>query len=173
MAVSRQFLVAVTTTKRPPECFTDGHCGLMGLERARCSWLTPVVVGGCATSVCVVNQRQHVLVGAFGVQRHPHRKVRHRPGRQRPTLLLGPATRRDHRVHDVRRENLHQQTHRHQIRQPPVRLGLPPTTKRRHAQPGRDDTLLVDARGRAVVYGSANRPGWSPPCPGCSPSCGR
>ena len=27
-------------------------------------------------------------------------------------------------------------------------------TKRRHAQPGRDDTLLVDARGRAVVFGS-------------------
>ena len=26
-------------------------------------------------------------------------------------------------------------------------------TKRRHAQPGRDDTLLVDARGRAVVFG--------------------
>ena len=27
-------------------------------------------------------------------------------------------------------------------------------TKRRHAQPGRDDTLVVDARGRAVVFGS-------------------
>ena len=27
-------------------------------------------------------------------------------------------------------------------------------TKRRHAQPGRDDTVLVDARGRAVVFGS-------------------
>ena len=27
-------------------------------------------------------------------------------------------------------------------------------TKRRHAQPGRDDTLLVDARGRAVVFDS-------------------
>src|SRR5664280_2689269 len=27
-------------------------------------------------------------------------------------------------------------------------------TKRRHAQPGRDDTLLVDARGRAVVFGT-------------------
>jgi len=27
-------------------------------------------------------------------------------------------------------------------------------TKRRHAQPGRDDTLLVDARGRAMVFGS-------------------
>src|SRR5660397_114258 len=27
-------------------------------------------------------------------------------------------------------------------------------TKRRHAQPGRDDTLIVDARGRAVVFGT-------------------
>ena len=27
-------------------------------------------------------------------------------------------------------------------------------TKRRHAQPGRDDTLVVDARGRAVLFGS-------------------
>ena len=27
-------------------------------------------------------------------------------------------------------------------------------TKHRHAQPGRDDTLVVDARGRAVVFGS-------------------
>lgn len=25
-------------------------------------------------------------------------------------------------------------------------------TKRRHAQPGRDDTLLVDARGRPIIY---------------------
>ena len=27
-------------------------------------------------------------------------------------------------------------------------------TKRRHAQPGRDDTLVVDARGRAVLFAS-------------------
>ena len=32
-------------------------------------------------------------------------------------------------------------------------------TKRRHAQPGRDDTLLVDARGRAVVFGSGEPTG--------------
>jgi len=32
-------------------------------------------------------------------------------------------------------------------------------TKRRHAQPGRDDTLLVDARGRAVVFGSGEPSG--------------
>ena len=34
-------------------------------------------------------------------------------------------------------------------------------TKRRHAQPGRDDTLLVDARGRAVVFGSGEPTGLS------------
>src|SRR5512144_2959953 len=34
-------------------------------------------------------------------------------------------------------------------------------TKRRHAQPGRDDTLLVDARGRAVVFGSGEPSGLS------------
>jgi hypothetical protein len=32
-------------------------------------------------------------------------------------------------------------------------------TKRRHAQPGRDDTLVVDARGRAVVFGSGEPTG--------------
>jgi len=32
-------------------------------------------------------------------------------------------------------------------------------TKRRHAQPGRDDTLVVDARGRAVVFGSGEPSG--------------
>ncbi|MGB8383765.1 MAG: transposase, partial [Dermatophilaceae bacterium] len=32
-------------------------------------------------------------------------------------------------------------------------------TKRRHAQPGRDDTLLVDARGRAVVFSSGEPTG--------------
>ena len=32
-------------------------------------------------------------------------------------------------------------------------------TKRRHAQPGRNDTLLVDARGRAVVFGSGEPSG--------------
>jgi hypothetical protein len=32
-------------------------------------------------------------------------------------------------------------------------------TKRRHAQPGQDDTLLVDARGRAVIFGSGEPSG--------------
>jgi len=27
-------------------------------------------------------------------------------------------------------------------------------TKRRHAQPGRDDTVVTDARGRAVIFSS-------------------
>lgn len=39
-------------------------------------------------------------------------------------------------------------------------------TKRRHAQPGRDDTLLVDARGRAVVFGSGEPTGLSQTLPG-------
>lgn len=39
-------------------------------------------------------------------------------------------------------------------------------TKRRHAQPGRDDTLLVDARGRAVVFGSGEPSGLSVTLPG-------
>lgn len=39
-------------------------------------------------------------------------------------------------------------------------------TKRRHAQPGRDDTLLVDARGRAVVFDSGEPTGLSATLPG-------
>ncbi len=38
-------------------------------------------------------------------------------------------------------------------------------TKRRHAQPGRDDTLLVDARGRAVVFGTGEPTGLSSTLP--------
>ena len=38
-------------------------------------------------------------------------------------------------------------------------------TKRRHAQPGRDDTMLVDARGRAVVFGSGEPTGLSSTLP--------
>ena len=38
-------------------------------------------------------------------------------------------------------------------------------TKRRHAGPGRDDTLLVDARGRAVVFGSGEPTGLSSTLP--------
>ncbi len=39
-------------------------------------------------------------------------------------------------------------------------------TKRRHAQPGRDDTLVVDARGRAVVFDSGEPTGLSTTMPG-------
>jgi transposase len=39
-------------------------------------------------------------------------------------------------------------------------------TKRRHAQPGRDDTLLVDARGRVVVFGSGEPTGLASTLPG-------
>ena len=39
-------------------------------------------------------------------------------------------------------------------------------TKRRHAEAGRDDTLLVDARGRAVVFGSGEPTGLSSTLPG-------
>ena len=39
-------------------------------------------------------------------------------------------------------------------------------TKRRHAQPGRDDTLIVDARGRAVVFGSGEPSGLVSTLPG-------
>ncbi|MGV1050446.1 MAG: putative transposase, partial [Solirubrobacterales bacterium] len=39
-------------------------------------------------------------------------------------------------------------------------------TKRRHAQPGRDDTLLVDARGRAVLFGSGEPSGLASTLPG-------
>ena len=39
-------------------------------------------------------------------------------------------------------------------------------TKRRHAGPGRDDTLVVDARGRAVVFGSGEPTGLSSTLPG-------
>ena len=39
-------------------------------------------------------------------------------------------------------------------------------TKRRHAQPGRDDTVVVDARGRAVVFASGEPTGLSSTLPG-------
>ncbi|MGV1009509.1 MAG: putative transposase, partial [Dermatophilaceae bacterium] len=39
-------------------------------------------------------------------------------------------------------------------------------TKRRHAQPGRDDTLLVDARGRAVVFATGEPTGLCSTLPG-------
>ncbi len=39
-------------------------------------------------------------------------------------------------------------------------------TKRRNAGPGRDDTLLVDARGRAVVFGSGEPTGLASTLPG-------
>ncbi|MGH3371528.1 MAG: putative transposase [Nocardioidaceae bacterium] len=39
-------------------------------------------------------------------------------------------------------------------------------TKRRHAQPGIDDTMLVDARGRAVVFGTGEPTGLASTLPG-------
>ncbi len=39
-------------------------------------------------------------------------------------------------------------------------------TQRRHAGPGRDDTLLVDARGRAVVFGTGEPSGLASTLPG-------
>src|SRR5450759_44948 len=39
-------------------------------------------------------------------------------------------------------------------------------TNRRHAQPGRDDTLVVDARGRAVVFGTGEPTGLVSTLPG-------
>jgi transposase len=39
-------------------------------------------------------------------------------------------------------------------------------TKRRHAQPGIDDTMLVDARGRAVVFGTGEPSGLASTLPG-------
>ena len=39
-------------------------------------------------------------------------------------------------------------------------------TKRRHAQPGQDDTMLTDARGRAVVFGSGEPSGLASTLPG-------
>src|SRR5665647_547582 len=39
-------------------------------------------------------------------------------------------------------------------------------TKRRHAQPGQDDTMLVDARGRAVVFGTGEPSGLVSTLPG-------
>jgi len=39
-------------------------------------------------------------------------------------------------------------------------------TKRRHAQPGIDDTMLVDARGRAVVFGTGEPSGLGSTLPG-------
>ena len=39
-------------------------------------------------------------------------------------------------------------------------------TKRRHAQPGQDDTMLTDARGRAVIFGSGEPSGLVSTLPG-------
>jgi transposase len=39
-------------------------------------------------------------------------------------------------------------------------------TKRRHAQPGQDDTMLTDARGRAVIFGSGEPSGLVTTLPG-------
>ena len=46
----------------------------------------------------VGQQRQHVLIGALRMQRHPDREVRHHPRRQRPMPLLGPTRLGDHLI---------------------------------------------------------------------------
>ena len=78
----------------------------------------------------VGQQAHHVLIRALRVQRHPHREVRHHPRRQRPMPLLGPPRPGDHLIHHLRREHPRQQPHRHQIRQPTIRLRLHPTSTR-------------------------------------------
>ena len=78
----------------------------------------------------VGQQRQHVLIRALRVQRHPDREVRHHPRRQRPMPLLSPPRLGDHLIHHRRREHPRQHPHRHQIRQPTIRLRLPPTRTR-------------------------------------------
>ena len=78
----------------------------------------------------VGQQRQHVLIGALGVQRHPDREVRHHPRRQRPMPLLGTTRPGDHLINQRRRERPRQHPHRHQIRQPTLRLRLPPSSTR-------------------------------------------
>jgi len=49
---------------------------------------------------------------------------------------------------------------------PCTRLAKGWNTKRRHAQPGLDDTLVVDARGRAVVFGTGEPTGLVSTLPG-------
>jgi len=73
---------------------------------------------------------QHVLVGTLRVQPHPDREVRHHPRRQRPVPLLGPPRTRDHLIDQPRREHPGQHPHRHQDRQPTIRLRLLPTRTR-------------------------------------------
>ena len=46
-------------------------------------------------------------------------------------------------------------------------------TKRRHAQRGRDDTVVTDYHARAVCFASGDRPGSRSPCPERWPSCVR
>ena len=45
-------------------------------------------------------------------------------------------------------------------------VGKGPNIKRRHAQPGRDETLLVDVRGRAVIFASGEPTGLAANLPG-------
>ena len=102
-----------------------------GSEPNRCrAWKIADFDGNSTGSVArrprqtVGQQRQHVLIGALRVQRHPDREVRHHPSRQRPMPLLGPARLGDHLIDQRRREHPRQHPHRHQIRQPPLRLRL-------------------------------------------------
>ena len=87
-------------------------------------------LGAARPRQSVSHQPQHILIGPLGVQRHAHREVSHHPRRQRPMPLLGAATPSDHLIDQFRRERATQHAHRHQIRQPPVRLGLAPPRAR-------------------------------------------
>jgi hypothetical protein len=75
-------------------------------------------------------QRQDVLVRALRMQRHPDREIHHHPSRQRPMTLLPPARLRDHLIHQLRRKRARQHSHRHEIRQPTIRLRLDPSSAR-------------------------------------------
>ena len=76
----------------------------------------------------VGQESQHILLGAFAVQRHADREVRHDTGRQRPAPQLGPSAISDHLVDQRRRERAGQHPNRDNVRQPPVLCRLPPTT---------------------------------------------
>jgi len=74
--------------------------------------------------------RQHIGIGAFRAQRHPDREIRHHPSRQRPMTHLRPTGLGNHLIDQPRRKHPGQHPHRHQIRQPTIRLRLhPPSTR--------------------------------------------
>ena len=73
---------------------------------------------------------EDLLVGALRIQCHPDREIRRHASGQRPTALPGPPAFRDHLIDQGRGKHPGQQTHRHHIRQPPIRDRLHPSTPR-------------------------------------------